>query len=71
MRGYARIDRAWQHGDVIELALPMPVDRIKAHPKVEADIGRVALERGPIVYCLESVDNDGQVRNLAIPRESP
>lgn len=71
VRDYARIQRQWQRGDVVELLLPMPVQRIKAHPKVEADIGRVALQRGPIVYCLESADNNGAVRNLVIPPDSP
>lgn len=71
VRGYARLQRQWQSGDVVEMSLPMPVQRIKANPKVEADIGRVALQRGPLVYCLESLDNDGHVRNLIIPPESP
>ena len=56
---------------VIELSLPMPVQRIKADPQVEADLGRVALQRGPIVYCLEAVDNGGHVRNLVIPPDAP
>lgn len=68
--GYARLHRRWQRGDVVELSLPMPVQRLKAHPKVEADIGRVALQRGPLVYCLEAVDNGGHVRNLVIPPEA-
>lgn len=66
-RGYAKIKRRWKSGDMVELKLPMPVQRIKANPKIEADIGRVALQRGPLVYCLEAVDNGGHVRNLAIP----
>ncbi|MGO9201070.1 MAG: glycoside hydrolase family 127 protein [Limisphaerales bacterium] len=70
VRGYARLQRKWRRGDGIELSLPMPVQRIKAHPKVEADLGRVALQRGPIVYCLEAVDNGGHVRNLVIPPEA-
>jgi DUF1680 family protein len=70
VRGYARLQRKWRRGDGIELSLPMPVQRIKAHPKVEADLGRVALERGPIVYCLEAADNGGHVRNLVIPPEA-
>ncbi len=70
-RGYARIERHWQAGDVVELSLPMPVQRIKAHPKVLADVGRVAIQRGPIVYCLEAVDNGGHVRNLAIEPGAP
>jgi DUF1680 family protein len=68
--GCARLQRRWQRGDEIALSLPMPVERIKAHPKVAADIGRVAFQRGPIVYCLEALDNGGQVRNLIIPPEA-
>ena len=48
----------------------MPVERVYADPKVKADVGRVALQRGPIVYCLEGVDNDGQVRNLVLPKDA-
>ena len=70
VRGYARLQRKWRRGDLIELALPMPVQRIKADPQVEADIGRVALQRGPIVYCLEAVDNGGHVQNLVIPPDA-
>jgi uncharacterized protein len=70
VRGYARLQRKWRRGDVVELSLPMPVQRLKAHPKVEADIGRVAIQRGPLVYCLEAVDNGGHVRNLVIPPET-
>lgn len=69
-RGYGRVRREWRKGDVVELAMAMPVERIKAHPLVEADIGRVALMRGPVVYCLESVDNETPVRQLALPRGS-
>jgi len=69
-RGYACLRRKWQRGDVIELSLPMPVQRIKAHPKIEANIGRVALQRGPMVYCLEALDNGGHVPNLVIPPEA-
>ena len=46
----------------------MPVERVYADPHVKADVGRVALQRGPIVYCLEGVDNGGQVRNLCLPQ---
>jgi DUF1680 family protein len=71
VRGYARLQRKWRAGDVVGLSLPMPVQRVKAHPKVEADYGRVALQRGPLVYCLEAADNAHGVRNLVIPPESP
>jgi len=55
-RGYIRVERTWRHGDVVELDLPMPAETLHPHPKVEANQGRVALMRGPLVYCLESED---------------
>ncbi len=66
-KGYASIERAWKKGDMIELDLPLAVRRITANPEVKADAGRVALERGPFVYCLESPDNKGSVTNLVLP----
>jgi len=63
-KGFAEIKRNWKKSDVIELYLPMQIRRVVADGKVEADIGRVALERGPIVYCAESIDNNGHVFNL-------
>jgi hypothetical protein len=66
VKGYARLNRNWRKGDQVELDLPMPVQRVRAHPKVQANVGRVALQRGPIVYCLEGVDNDGVPRSLAL-----
>jgi DUF1680 family protein len=69
-KGYVTITRTWQPGDVVRLHLPMPVERVYADPHVKADVGRVALQRGPVVYCLEGVDNRGQVRNLVLPRNA-
>lgn len=67
-RGYLTVTRTWRAGDVIDLWLPMPVRRVAAHPKVEADRGRVALQRGPIVFAAEWPDNPGHtVRNLVLP----
>lgn len=57
--GYATISRQWKAGDIVELDLPMNVRRIKAHDKVTADRGMLALERGPVVYCLEGQDQPG------------
>jgi len=70
-RGYARLTRLWHPGDVIELELDMPVERIEAHPRVHANAGRVALQRGPIVYCLEGVDHSVSVREMRLPDEAP
>jgi DUF1680 family protein len=70
-RGYAAIRRAWKAGDVVELDLPMPVRRVIAHDKVAADVGRVAVTRGPIVYCAEWPDvAGGKVRNLLLPDDA-
>ncbi len=69
-KGYARIRRRWEPGDRIELKLPMPVERLEANPAVGADAGRVALQRGPIVYCLEAVDNGADLNDLILPRDA-
>ena len=66
-KGYVTIDRAWRAGDTVTLAFAMPVRRIQAHPGVKDDIGRLAVERGPLVYCAESADNDGHALNLVLP----
>lgn len=68
--GFASITRKWAKGDVVALNLPMPVRLISANSKVQADQGRVAVQRGPIVYCLEGVDNGGSVRNVLLPKGS-
>jgi hypothetical protein len=67
--GYERIEREWKDGDVIELDLPMEIERIEAHPRVKADVGRVAVRRGPIVYCFEAIDNGGRVSNIILPHD--
>jgi DUF1680 family protein len=66
VRGYVRIHRTWQKGDVVELAMAMPARFVAANPLVQADAGRVALMRGPLVYCLESADNGIHTRTLAL-----
>ena len=67
-KGYASVTRTWKSGDSIELSLPMPVRRVMANDQVEADRGRVALERGPIVYAIEQADNpNSHVRSIRLP----
>ncbi len=55
--GYVVLERAWQPGDVVELSLPMEPGLIEAHPRVDAVRDSVALQRGPIVYCIEATDH--------------
>lgn len=64
--GYVTILRKWKKGDKIDINFPMQVCRDVANENVEADRGKVAIERGPIVYCLEWVDNDGRVLNAVL-----
>jgi DUF1680 family protein len=71
-RGYAAISRLWSAGDVVALDLPMPPERLYAHPNVRMDVGRVALRRGPLIYCVEEADNPGgPVQRLTLPRDAP
>ncbi len=70
MKGYCVIDREWKAGDVVEVAMNMPVRRIKANDKVNADKGRLAVERGPLVYCAEGVDNGGKAFDARLPRDA-
>ncbi len=66
VKGYARFTRDWNAGDVIELSMEMPAEVIQANPKVRADAGRIALQRGPLVYCLEEADNGKNLPALSI-----
>jgi DUF1680 family protein len=60
-KGFARVRRTWRLGDQVELGFPMPVRRVVCHEKVAENAGKVALGRGPLVYCFEGADNDGRV----------
>jgi DUF1680 family protein len=66
-KGYACLNRTWKPGDAIELVLPMPVRRVVANGAVHDDAGKVALSRGPLVYCAEWPDNGGRVLDLVLP----
>ncbi len=65
--GYVKIRRKWMPNDIVELNLDMPVERIAAHPAVNQDLGRIALQRGPLVYCLEEADNRVPVDQIILP----
>jgi uncharacterized protein len=69
-RGYIVLARSWRKGDVVVLNLPMPICRVAAHPAVKADIGLLALQRGPIVYCLEGCDHKEPLASLYLPADA-
>lgn len=68
--GYAILKRTWRKGDVVEVNLPMDVRRVVANNKLKDDLGKVALQRGPIIYCAEWPDNNGEVSNIIVPAEA-
>jgi len=65
-KGYAVIDREWKQGDVVTYNLPMNINRVEANQQVIDDAGQVAIERGPMVYCLEGKDNGPELMKLAL-----
>ncbi|QIP17818.1 glycoside hydrolase family 127 protein [Spirosoma aureum] len=69
-KGYAVIDRTWQKGDVVEVKLPMEVRQVAARTDVKADQDRIALQRGPLVYCVEGVDNQERAYNILVPNKA-
>jgi DUF1680 family protein len=70
-KGYVRVEREWRPGDQVELELAMPVERMYAHPNVRQDAGCVALQRGPLVYCLEGADHPALLHRIVVPRTAP
>jgi DUF1680 family protein len=69
-KGYVLLRRKWRTNDLIELILPMPTRRVVAKEQVKEDAGKVALQRGPIIFCAEGVDNGGRVLNLILPDDA-
>jgi hypothetical protein len=65
-KGFASISRKWEKGDCIELNLPMPIRRVVSHENVKDNTGRTAIQRGPVVYCFEGVDNPQGVARLTL-----
>lgn len=68
--GYARIKREWTPGDKITVKFPMPVREIIARPEVISDQNRVAVQRGPLVYAFEGIDNEGQIFDTYLPKDN-
>ncbi len=70
--GYAVVSRKWKSGDVVEVNFPMPVRRVMADERVEDDRGKLAFQRGPVIYCAEWPDNNtGNVPDLVVKKDAP
>ena len=69
--GYLDLDRAWAKGDTVKVSFDMTPRRIRADERVEADRGRFAVERGPLVYCAEGADNGGKAFTAVLPPDAP
>ncbi len=69
-KGFAVVDRDWKTGDVVELELPMPVRFVKCAPEVKDNIGKIAVTRGPLVYCAEEIDNNAPIQDLCLDETS-
>jgi DUF1680 family protein len=69
-KGYAVIKRTWKKGDVLKVDLPMEIRRVVANEKVKDDQGKVALQRGPLIYCAEWADNNGKAANILLPADA-
>jgi len=73
LHGYLCLERAWRAGDTVTFEMDMPIERVYAHPDVRQDAGQVALQRGPLVYCLEDADNDPDqvpLHQVFLPRDA-
>jgi len=68
--GYLRIERQWKPGDSVRFEMDMPIERVYAHPDVQQDSGQVALQRGPLVYCLEQIDNPTPLQHINLPQDA-
>jgi uncharacterized protein len=69
-KGYAVISKKWKKGDKVELTLPMNVQRVIANNHLADDTNKVALQRGPVMYCAEWKDNDGKAANIIVPKNA-
>ena len=65
--GYLVINREWNKGDIVEYELPMQTNKVIAREELKQDSNRIAIQRGPVVYCIEGADNNGKAWNLIVP----
>jgi DUF1680 family protein len=70
-KGFAQLHRTWSSGDTVDLTLPMEIQRLEANPNVLYDRGKVALQRGPLLYCLEEADQEAPLDRIALPADAP
>jgi hypothetical protein len=68
--GYAVIEREWKDGDMLEYVLPMDIRKVRSRGEIKENNARIALQRGPVIYCVEGADNDGKVWNIVSSQES-
>lgn len=68
--GYICLHRTWRSGDRVNLSLNMPVERVYSHPNVKQNAGKVALQRGPVVYCLEEADHEIPLHRIVLPKDT-
>ncbi|UCD75123.1 MAG: glycoside hydrolase family 127 protein [Phycisphaerales bacterium] len=69
-KGYAVLSRQWERGDTVNINFDMPIRLVRCNNNVEENRGRLAIERGPLVYCLEAIDNGNHVRNIWLPADA-
>lgn len=69
-KGYAVLQRSWKAGDVVTLNMEMPVEMVSADPRVKQDVGKRAVQRGPLVYCMEEADNKADFDKLMVSKKT-
>ncbi|GAB5561422.1 MAG: glycoside hydrolase family 127 protein [Synoicihabitans sp.] len=69
-KGYVKATRVWRCGDVISANIPLPIERVRAHPRVTSAVGRVALARGPVIYAVEEADHGAGLPSLGVTRDA-
>ncbi|HRR28285.1 MAG TPA: glycoside hydrolase family 127 protein [Victivallales bacterium] len=68
--GYIKISKQWKKGDNIELSIEMPIIQLEAHPAARQNCGKIAIKRGPFIYCLEEIDNGKNLNDICLLRKS-
>jgi DUF1680 family protein len=68
--GYAVVEKEWKDGDIIEYKIPMTIKKVVARNELKLDNNRMALQRGPLVYCVEGADNNGKAWNIVSPKDA-